>query len=123
MVGDGRSIEIWDARWLPSTTSGKVMTTRIALGHGEKVASLISHEKGEWRTTLVQHTFLPHEAEEILSIPLSLLHSADSLVWAKTPNGCFTVKSAYWAAVKCLAEAKRGKEAPKCSDKSRMTTI
>ena len=99
------------------------MTTRTDLGLGNRVVSLINHENGEWRTTLVQHTFLPHEAEEILSIPLSPLNLDDSLVWAKTPNGCFTVKSAYRAAVKCLTEAKGDEEAPECLDNSRMTTI
>ena len=123
VVGDGRSIKIWEARWLPSSVYGKVMTTRSDLGLGNRVASLISHENGEWRTTLVQHTFLPHEAKEILSIPLSPLNLVDSLVWAKTPNVCFTVKSAYRTVVKCLAEAKGDEEAPECSDNSRMTTI
>ena len=122
-MGDRRSIELWEARWLPSTTSSKVMTTRIGSGHGERVASLISHERGEWRTTLVQQTFLPHKAEELLSIPLSSMNPADSLVWAMTPNGCFTVKSAYRTTVKCIAEAKEGKATPECSDKSRMSTI
>ena len=99
------------------------MTTRTDLGLGNRVVSLINHENGEWRTTLVQHTFLPHEAEEILSIPLSPLNLKDSLVWAKTPNGCFSVKSAYRTAVKCLAKAKGNEEVPECSDNSRMTTI
>ncbi|XP_065621168.1 uncharacterized mitochondrial protein AtMg00310-like [Quercus suber] len=69
VVGDGRSIEIWNARWLPSSESGKVITTRTTMRQGENVASLISHEKGEWRTTLIKHIFLPHEAEDTLSIP------------------------------------------------------
>ena len=112
VVGDGKSIELWDARWLPSIASGKVMTTRTGSGHGERVSSLISHEREEWRTTLVQQTFLPHEAEEILSIPLSSMNLADSLVWDKTPNGCFTVKSAYRTAVKCIVEAKEGEANP-----------
>ena len=56
VVGDGRSIEIWEARWLSSLVSGKAMTTRMDLGLGNSVASLINHENGEWRTTLVQHT-------------------------------------------------------------------
>ena len=106
VVGDGRSIEIWNAIWLPSSESIKVITTRIAMGLGEKVAFLISHEKGEWRTKLIKHTFLPHKAKELLSIPLSLLNPADSLVWDKTPNGCFTVKSAYRTTMNALLKRK-----------------
>ncbi|XP_075640325.1 uncharacterized protein LOC142612079 [Castanea sativa] len=79
VFGDGRSIEIWNASWLPSSASGKVITPKDAMGFGENVASLINHEKEEWRTMLVKHIFLPHEAETILSIPLSPLNPTDSL--------------------------------------------
>ncbi|KAF3943108.1 hypothetical protein CMV_030299 [Castanea mollissima] len=36
--------------------------------------------------------------ETILSIPLSIRMPRDKMVWAGTPNGKFTVKSAYWLA-------------------------
>ena len=31
VVGDGRSIEIWEARWLPSSVSGKVIDYKNGL--------------------------------------------------------------------------------------------
>ena len=48
---------------------------------------------------LVRELFINFEAEIILSIPLSISMPLDRLVWATTPNGKFTVKSAYWLAM------------------------
>ena len=39
--------------------------------------------------------FLPHEAEAILSLPLSFNGKEDMLIWAETTNGYYTTKSAY----------------------------
>ena len=122
-VGNARSIETWKARWLPTSELGNVITPKPAEGQSEMVANLINAKTGEWRTLLVKDTFLPHEAEAILSIPLSPLNQADSLVWGKTPNGCFLMKSAYRVAVKCLVDLERVEEVARCSDSSRMTQI
>ena len=43
--------------------------------------------------------FLPHEAELIKSIPLSVQLPEDKLIWAGNNNGKFSVKSAYRLAV------------------------
>ena len=65
----------------------------------------------------------PNKAEAILSIPISPMNLSDSQVWAKSPNGIFTVKSAYIVAVKHLAVTKGGEESPGCSNSSKMTAI
>jgi len=39
--------------------------------------------------------FLPHEAELIKSIPLSVQLPEDKLIWAGNNNGKFSVKRAY----------------------------
>ena len=48
---------------------------------------------------MVRELFINFEAENILSIPLSICLPRDKLVWAATPNDFFTVKSAYWIAM------------------------
>ena len=50
---------------------------------------------GGWDEGKVKNTFLPHEAELILSIPISARLPDDSLIWAWTSNGRLIVKSAY----------------------------
>ncbi|KAK7820396.1 phosphatidylinositol transfer protein 3 [Quercus suber] len=39
--------------------------------------------------------FLPHDAEAVLGIPISFRMLEDSIIWAWTSSGKFTVKSAY----------------------------
>ena len=64
-----------------------------------KANFLIDVEHGCWRANLVRELFINFEAKTILSIPLSISMPLDRLVWAATPNGKFTVKSAYWLAM------------------------
>ena len=52
--------------------------------------------------------FLPHEAEAVKSIPLSVRSLPGKLVWAETANGKFTVKSAYHLAVRISSLGTRG---------------
>lgn len=87
------------------------------------MANLIVHNKAEWNIGLVRSVFLPHEAEAILCIPISPINQAEAQVWAKTPNGIFSVKSAYKVAVKYLADSKGDEGRPGCSDNSRMEAI
>lgn len=44
---------------------------------------------------LIHDKFLPHEAESIMRLPLSLNATGDRLIWAETQSGHYTTKSAY----------------------------
>lgn len=103
--------------------SSRIITPRTSMESGAKVASLIVQERAKWDVALIRRTFIPHEAEAILSIPISPMNPSDSQVWAKSPNGIFTVKSAYRVAAKHLADLKGGEESPGFSDNSKMTAI
>ena len=94
-----------------------------SIGNGVKVASLIVQERAEWDVALIRCTFLPHEAEAILSIPISPMNPSDSQIWEKSPNGIFTVNSAYRIASKYLVDTKGREESPGCSNNSKMTAI
>ena len=48
-----------------------------------------------WKGGTLDAIFLPHEAELIKSIPISLQLSEDKLIWALTSNGVFSARSAY----------------------------
>ncbi|KAL0003907.1 hypothetical protein SO802_011468 [Lithocarpus litseifolius] len=122
VVGDGRSIKIWGEKWIPSTESGRIITLSTSMESGAKVVSLIVQERVEWDAALIRCTFLPHEAEAILSIPISPMKPLDSQVWAKS-NGIFTVKSAHRVAAKYLADLKGRVESPGCSENSKMTVF
>ncbi|KAM1096817.1 hypothetical protein ACFX19_014560 [Malus domestica] len=59
---------------------------------------MVEDEGVRWNSALVRGWFTEEEAALIFSIPLSLFHPPDSLIWAKTSNGLFTTKSAYFVA-------------------------
>ena len=53
------------------------------------VSSLIDVDTKRWRAGLIRATFLPVEAETILSIPLSYSLPDDSIVWVGNKQGFF----------------------------------
>lgn len=63
------------------------------------VSSLIDHDTGNWRIDLIKEIFLPHDAQAILSIPLSIRRPLDRMVWAFTPKGQFIVNFTYKVAL------------------------
>ena len=67
-----------------------------------KVSCLLDRETGSWNADKVRSSFLPHEVEVILGISISPHLLNESLIWALTYNGRFSVKSAYKVAQKWL---------------------
>jgi hypothetical protein len=92
-IGDGRSIHIWNDRWIPRGT------TRRPCSHRGRhliqwVNELIDPLTGQWDTQLVTQTFHPDDVKCILAIPL--VQGMDNiLAWHFDPKGSFSVKSAY----------------------------
>lgn len=103
-IGNGESVHIWKDRWIPNPHSFKVISPYAAQLGMELVLSLLGADRRAWDVAKVRKTFLLHEAEVVLSIPISFNLPDDSIIWAWTPNGKFTVKSAYKVAQKCLKE-------------------
>ena len=93
---------------MPIPPSHKVITPRLFLHADTRVADLLDSEKGEWRTEVIDTVFLPHEADSIKSIPISARLPPDKLIWSETPNGLFTVRSAYKLAVNLLSLPNKG---------------
>ena len=72
--------------------------------NGTMVESFLDRVAGGWNKNLVSNIFLPFKSEAILSIPISLSFPEDSLFWAWTQNGRFTVSSGYKMACNWLLE-------------------
>ena len=87
------------------------------------VSDLIDVDRRSWDTVKVRNTFIPHEAELVLGIPVSFSLPDDSVIWAWTPNGKFTVKSAYGVAQRSLKEGATRPDPGGCSDNAKMKAI
>lgn len=107
-IGNGAKVRIWDDKWMLTPSSYKVASPRTTLSNGVLVSCLIDHELHAWKADAIHRTFLPHEAQVILGIPLSTLPIQDWLVWAITPNGAFSVRRAYHVAKKLLDSQDEG---------------
>ena len=93
-VGDGSSIAIWGQRWLPKHANGRVISP--------KLTSIVTYVKDFfypgtriWDLGLLERTFVPWEAELIKLIPVSEGWVEDLLIWPLTPDGNYSVRSAY----------------------------
>ena len=71
-VGNGESIQVWGDRWLPSTSTHKVVSPKLFLHEDTRVSEFIDPHVADWKGGALDAVFLPHEVELIKSIPISL---------------------------------------------------
>ena len=90
-MGNGRNIQIWKDKWLPTPSTHKVISPPSCLPLEAQVEELIDQDDGVWKNDLVQQIFLPHEVDAIFGIVLSTNLPDDKQIWAPTANGIFSV--------------------------------
>ncbi|KAK4383357.1 hypothetical protein Sango_2783400 [Sesamum angolense] len=98
-------MNIWTDPWVPRTPSFRVITPKSPDDHILYVSELILPDTGEWDVELINALFWPEDRALILQIPLSRVGMADLLVWHYSPNGLFSVRSAYDLALSLASSA------------------
>ena len=93
-VGDGRSISIWEHSWLPKLGMSRVVSPKIDVGLN-RVCDLFYPGTKIWNVEVLQNSFYPWEVEVIMKNYVSEACNTDCLVWPKSADGCYTVKSTY----------------------------
>lgn len=96
-IGNGPKVRIWEDKWLQTTIGSTSLPLPSDLTPNSCVVSLIDEDTRRWKETMISHVFEPEIAKEILSIPSGDLQVQleDYMVWKDSPNGEFSVKSAY----------------------------
>ena len=123
-IGNERKVHIWEDRWIPNSDSFKLISPRRTQDNKVMVSDLIDVNRRSWEIVKVRNTFITHEAELVLGIPISFsLLPDDSVIWAWTPNRNFTVKSAYRVAQRSLKEGATRPDPGDCSDNAKMKVI
>lgn len=107
-MGNGRSIRVWQDKWVPQPSTFKLISSPDGVPTDAKVRSLIDPLTGTWHMDMIKQAFSTDDAARILSIPLSSRQLEDCLIWAFTPKGNFTVRSAYKVALSAVSSPNAG---------------
>ena len=95
-IGNSAQVQIWKDRWVPRPSTNMIQSPPCLLDPDAKVDELIDHDTHWWNQTLLQRIFLKEDVDLILSIPVSTSMQEDVCIWGGTPNGLFSVRSAYY---------------------------
>ncbi|XP_075633558.1 putative mitochondrial protein AtMg00310 [Castanea sativa] len=82
-VGNGKTIHIWDDRWLPTPSTYKVISPRKDFGDFPMLLALIDQDTRRWRKDILDKIFFAFEVGNILSIPIPHYPQEDQLIWVK----------------------------------------
>ena len=110
-MGDGSKIDVWGHRWLPAQDHSKIISPRLnsSVIH---VKDLFYPGTRIWDPGLLERTFFPWEAELIKVIPVSEGRVEDLLIWPSTPDGNYSVQSAYRMLIDEVSCQEPGTSAP-----------
>ncbi|KAL0296126.1 UNVERIFIED_CONTAM: hypothetical protein Sradi_6664700 [Sesamum radiatum] len=98
-IHSGRSVRIRGDPWIPRPFSFSVLSPPNAAFPDMRVCDLIDATTKEWNHGLLRELFWQEDIDAILAIPLSLIDGEDFFIWHHTPNGLFSVRSAYHVAL------------------------
>ncbi|KAL7193561.1 hypothetical protein ACSBR2_025213 [Camellia fascicularis] len=99
-VLNGRSINFWEDRWIPSNPGFKVHRARPSGTVVQTVNEVIDPARQTWDEAQLRTLVSNTDCDAILSISIAMKEGNDTLVWHHDSKGCYTVKSGYQEAVK-----------------------
>ena len=94
LLGDGKTINVWEDPWVPWIVGFKPRP-RIDdyLQLPIKAHNLLDHTLQAWNEDIVREIFVAEAATAILSIPIPHSPRQDKLIWLPDAKGIFSVKS------------------------------
>lgn len=117
-IGYGSSVKIYQDRWPPESSHGKVISPIVDITLDATVDILIDQELCCWRNMEIDRLFLPFEAIIIKAIPLSFARGVDDVFWPRNRDWVYFIKSGY----KLLLEDE-GKDMPCVSNPDMMKGV
>ena len=94
-IGDGKLVQTRGDSWLLNLHSSRVISPQKNFPTNSWVYALIDEDNRCWLEEIIHDEFLPHEAEAIMRLPLSLEATDDKMIWDETQSGHYTTKSVY----------------------------
>lgn len=112
-VGNGEKIVAWGDCWIPNLQWHKPMGPVTLEERNRRVRDFIDQRTGQWSENNLKEAFTEAEVKEIIKILPSRTRKEDRLVWKRTNDGCYSVKSGYHFFLQHLNEA-----TDECTNKS-----
>ena len=88
-IGDGKSVNIWRDRWIPTPSTFMIQSPPKILSRDANVRELIDQDTHRWNKSLVDNIFIKTESVTTQSIPVSNTNRQDIQIWRGTLNGVF----------------------------------
>ncbi|GMJ04189.1 hypothetical protein HRI_004088000 [Hibiscus trionum] len=96
IIGDGKSVNIWNDSWVPGLSDGRITVDSISTQF-TTVFDLIK-EQGLWKEDVIRRLFNTTQAAQILKIPLANVPTPDVYTWRHDNSA--KVKVTCWRFVK-----------------------
>ncbi|PNY06371.1 ribonuclease H, partial [Trifolium pratense] len=94
-IGDGSNINVWTDPWIHSRTNMRPSTTPHGNYANLRVSHLFDSVHNTWNCALLNTVFNTQDVADICKIPLHSRPAQDSIIWKASPNGNYSVKTAY----------------------------
>ena len=85
-VGDGRSIKIWEDKWLPCTPGRNPDRPIVTF-----VRDLVDEDRKWWNEELIDKIFDSQTARVIKQISLGSINNPDCVRWKETQSGEYSI--------------------------------
>lgn len=101
-VSDGKSINFWEDKWIPTLQDFKVQSTKPTGCDISRVPDVI--RGGAWEVTKLKSILSEEGVQAITSISLPFFPTQDKLIWHFMKQEVYSVKSGYKIAhARCMA--------------------
>uniref|UniRef100_A0A7N2RCW9 Uncharacterized protein n=1 Tax=Quercus lobata TaxID=97700 RepID=A0A7N2RCW9_QUELO len=94
-VGDGTQIRVFHDKWIPRCFPNGAIPRIPSSEDDSTVSSLINQTTMEWNGELIDFKVAPFMAQQIKAIPLCKSVMRDCLVWPRTRDENYLVKTGY----------------------------
>ncbi|GAU47065.1 hypothetical protein TSUD_302670 [Trifolium subterraneum] len=108
-VGKGDHIHIWEDNWIHQKGNFNTWSQKPADTEYIMVKDIMNRETQGWNDQVINEIFLPQEAQKIYHLPIIDRSQPDTLTWAYTMDGNYTVKSGYQAIIEWEGEKQQDK--------------
>lgn len=109
-VGDGKSIKVWDDKWIPVLDGCKLHSNNLGSASDVLLVEDILRN-GRWWLDEIEPWISSEEMKAIKCILLPRIMKRDSLVWNMAKDGIYSVRSGYYTAKSAISSSRKSDKA------------